>query len=298
LKRILITGASGFIGRHVIAPLRDRGFEVHAVGSKRPMAEGAETHAVDLMDLTAITELLHRVRPTHLLHLAWYAEPGKFWTAPQNLDWTAATLQLYRAFVESGGQRFIGAGTCAEYDWSHAELDERQTPCAPATLYGIAKDSVRRILESAAAIDRLSFAWGRIFFLYGPHEKPGRLVSDVIASLLRGKPVETSEGTQRRDFMHVQDVADAFAALCDCAVTGPVNIASGIDRPLRDMLKELADLTGGQDLLRLGARPMAANDPPRLAATVRRLHAEVGFTPRYDLHSGLKDTVAWWRNNQ
>ncbi|MES2712597.1 MAG: NAD(P)-dependent oxidoreductase, partial [Pseudomonadota bacterium] len=136
------------------------------------------------------------------------------------------------------------------------------------------------------------FAWGRIFFLYGPGEKPGRLVSDTIARLSRGEPVETTAGTQRRDFLHVADVAGALAALVDSDVVGPVNIASGEDRPLVDFLGEIGRQLGRPELLRFGARPMPANEPARLAACTRRLREEVGFTPRFTMEAGIADTIA------
>jgi nucleoside-diphosphate-sugar epimerase len=293
VRRILVTGAGGFIGRHVMAPLLARGFSVHAVS--RTALPGATCHAVDLMDVAATRAVVDSVQPTHLLHLAWTVAPGGFWTTRDNLDWVGATLALYRAFVASGGTRFVGVGSCAEYDWSPdavaAPLNE-DAPCRPATLYGTAKDATRRLLTQAAGLDGVSFAWGRVFFLYGPGEKPGRLVSDTIARLARGEPIDTTAGTQRRDFLHVADVAGALAALADSAVAGPVNIASGEDRPLAEFLGEIGRQLGQPSLLRFGARPMPVNEPARLAASVLRLRDEVGFVPRFREASGIADTIA------
>ncbi len=292
MPRILVTGAGGFIGRHAIMPLLARGFEVHA--ATRAALPGATCHALDLMDGPATRALLDAIRPSHLLHLAWTVAPGGFWTTRENLDWVGATLALYRAFVACGGARFVGVGSCAEYDWAAdavADPLDEAAPCRPATLYGTAKDATRRILTEAAALDGLSFAWGRVFFLYGPGEKPGRLVSDTLARLTRGESIDTTAGTQRRDFLHVADVAGALAALARGAVTGAVNIASGEDRPLAEFLGEIGRQLGRPALLRFGARPMPANEPARLAACVTRLHDEVGFTPRFDLVSGIADTI-------
>lgn len=292
-RRILVTGAGGFIGRHAIAPLLARGFEVHALS--RAALPGATCHAVDLMDATATRALLGTLRPTHLLHLAWTVAPGGFWTTRDNLDWVGATLALFRAFVAAGGTRFVGVGSCAEYDWSPAAvaapLDEA-APCRPATLYGTAKDATRRLLAQAAGLEGVSFAWGRVFFLYGPGEKPGRLVSDTIARLARGEPIDTTAGTQRRDFLHVADAAAALVALADSAVAGAVNIASGQDRPLAAFLGEIARQFGDAVLLRFGARPMPVDEPARLAACVTRLREEVGFVPRFDIATGIADTIA------
>lgn len=292
-RRIMVTGGGGFIGRHALAPLLARGFEVHV--ASRATLPGATCHALDLMDATATRALLATVRPTHLLHLAWTVAPGGFWTTRDNLDWVGATLALYRAFVAAGGIRFVGVGSCAEYDWSPPSvagpLDEG-AQCRPATLYGTAKDATRRMLAAAAALDNVSFGWGRVFFLYGPGEKPGRLVSDTIARLMQGEPIDTTQGTQRRDFLHVADVAGALAALTDSAVAGPVNIASGDDRPLAEFLGEIGRQLGQASLLRFGARPMPANEPARLAACVRRLRDEVGFAPEFSVARGISDTIA------
>lgn len=295
MSRVLVTGAGGFIGRHSLAALSARGFEVHAVTRAAFLPGAAACHAVDLLDHVATATLVASVQPTHLLHFAWTVAPGQFWSTRENLDWSAATLALYRAFVAAGGRRFVGAGTCAEYDWSPARvtgpLDERTSSCNPATLYGIAKHATHGMLAAAAALDAISLAWGRIFFLYGPGEKSGRLVSDVVAQLLRGEPVDTTAGTQRRDFLHVADVAGAFAALIASDVEGPVNIASGEAQPLATLLGEIARQTGAGHLLRLGARPMSPNEPAQLAAATHRLRAEVGFAPRFDLVSGVADTI-------
>lgn len=293
--RILVTGASGFVGWHCLAPLAARGFEVHALTRAATIPGAAACHAVDLMDPSGMRELLQRLRPSHLLHLAWTVTPGAFWSTRENLDWVAASLELYRSFVAVGGRRFIGAGTCAEYDWSPAcvadPLDETVSPCRPATLYGVAKDSLRRMLDSAAALDDVSFAWGRLFFLFGPREKPGRLVSDAIARLTRGEPYKTTAGTQRRDFLHVADAGGAFAALAASSAEGAVNIASGDDHPLAELLALVAARLGGGELLRLGAVPMPPSEPARIAASVRRLREEVGFIPSLGLVEGIEDTI-------
>lgn len=300
MSRVLVTGAGGFIGRHSLAALAARGFEVHAVTRAASLPDAAACHAVDLLDHRAAAALVEAIRPTHLLHFAWTVTPGQFWSTRENLDWVAATLALYRAFAAAGGRRFVGAGSCAEYGWAPAQvaapLDERASPCEPVTLYGIAKHATHNLLAAAAPLDRVSLAWGRVFFLYGPGEKPGRLVSDVVAKLLRGEPVETTAGTQRRDFLHVADVAAAFAALLASDVEGPVNIASGGARPLAALLTEIARQTGAGHLLRLGARPMPPNEPGQLAAATQRLRQEVGFTPRFDLAAGIADTIAAWRD--
>jgi nucleoside-diphosphate-sugar epimerase len=295
-KRVLVTGASGFIGRHSLPFLVERGFEVHAVArGALPARDGVIAHHCDLLDAHAAAALVESVRPSHLLHFAWYAVPGKFWTAPENRDWAAATLALIRAFAAAGGRRAVCAGSCAEYDWSHATLSEATTPLAPSTLYGTAKNETRAGLESAAAALGLGWAWGRIFWLYGPHEAPGRLVSDVVTGLLAGRRVPVSAGTQQRDFLHVEDVACAFAALTDGDGTGAVNIGSGAPVAVRTVVETIGALIGRGDLIDFGAVPMRAGEPACLVADPTRQRAMIDATPRYNLRNGLQQTIESYR---
>ena len=296
MKRLLVTGGAGFIGRHTLPELVARDFEVHVAGRSKPSAgfpSGVTFHECDLLDTGAASLLTARLAPTHLLHLGWYAAPGLFWTSLENLRWVAASLNLYLAFAKAGGTRAVMAGSCAEYDWSYTELDEARTPLAPRTLYGQSKHALRSLLEQAALQTSVRIAWGRVFFLYGPHEAPGRLVSDVIQSLVDRREAHCSDGTQQRDFMHVLDVGRAFAAVLDSDITGPVNIASGVCVPVRTVVSTLGSLLQASDLIRFGAvsRP---NEPPRLAASIDILHGQLGFRPVYDLESGLANTVDWW----
>jgi len=298
VSRVLVTGASGFIGRRALAPLLARGFEVHAVG--RAVAPdgplGVVWHNADLLDREDRKGAVDAAGASHLLHLAWYAEPGRYWTDPVNARWVGATGELLTEFAAAGGRRAVCAGTCAEYDWSApSPFAESATPLRPATLYGTCKDATRRIATALGPNLGLTVAWGRIFFLYGPGEHPDRLVASVARQLAAGERAPTSEGTQRRDFLHVDDVAGAFAAILASDVEGPVNVASGIGLPVRRVVELIAEAAGRPDLLDVGALPGRAGEPPDIAADVGRLRNEVGFRPSLGLEAGLAETLEWWQ---
>jgi nucleoside-diphosphate-sugar epimerase len=297
MKRVLVTGGTGFVGSEALPFLLQRGYEVHLLGRKTaydrsdlPAATSLHVHQCDLIR-EDWQSLVADIQPTHLLHLAWCTEHGAFWWTLGNLDWVAASLRLVRAFAAAGGTRAVLAGTCAEYDWSFDTLDEAATPLRPATLYGTAKLSLFQLMQSAQQRLALSFAWGRIFFPYGPRDQAGKLLSAVIDGVSAGQTVACSEGLQIRSFIYVEDVARAFVELLESDVTGAVNIATGEASSVRDMVAHAAALSGDASLVQFGARPMQKGEPPLLRATTRRLFEEVGFQPRFTLKDGVARTV-------
>ena len=300
MKKVLVTGATGFIGRHCLDLLADQGFEIHAVHLGGPISatSGVVWHECDLLAADRSAALMAKIKPTHMLHFAWYAVPNKYLTSIENIRWLQASLDLLINFEKHGGSRAVLAGTCAEYDWNYEYCSEETTPLRPQTLYGACKNSLQQVLSQFSRQTGISSAWGRIFFLYGSHEHPGRLVPYVICSLLQDKPAHCTHGNYVRDFLHVQDVASAFVALLESAITGPVNIASGSPVALEAVVNTIADKLDKRELVRFGQRPSESTEPGSLTAEVKRLNNEVGWTPTYDLDQGLAQTIAWWKDQR
>lgn len=290
MKRALVTGSGGFIGRHVVPHLIRRGYEVHGVHLHGSPASGTISHQADLLDPTQVSDLLNRILPTHLVHLAWYAEHGKFWNSPLNTDWAKASEKLFDDFIASGGRRAVFAGTCAEYDWTHSPLREDTTPSNPATLYGVCKNNLRQTVETAAKNAKVSVAWARIFFLYGRGEDGRRFIPSILKPLLNNQPAIVKNGSHTRDFMHCSDVGAAFAAILDSELTGIVNVASGEATSLGEIAKILAELTGTRSLLQVRDGPPSPDDPAVLTADVARLRS-IGFKPAYSLRDGLATLI-------
>lgn len=267
---ITLTGATGFVGKQILRALLDVGCSVRVI-AREPLLlegfpEGGNVEFVPTPDLFAETpqrleELL--TGSETLVHAAWYAEPGKYLTAPRNLTCLSGTLSLALAFMKVGGQRFIGLGTCAEYD-SSVGLMTPDTRLAPTTLYAACKASAYLVLSNLFGAEDVTFAWCRLFYLYGEGEDERRLVPYIRRQLATQQEALLTTGTQVRDFL---DVIDAGQMIVDVALgqgEGAFNICSGEEMTVRQLAEKVADEYGRRDLLRFGARPENAFDPPRV----------------------------------
>jgi nucleoside-diphosphate-sugar epimerase len=301
MKQVLLTGGTGFIGRHAIQPLVERGFDVHCIyRTTKPDTVSDKKHVTwhqaDLLNRTDVEKLSDSVTPTYLLHLAWDVTPGTYLESINNFNWLVSSLHLLHEFAESGGTKAVCAGTCIEYDVRYGYCIENLTPILPSTYYGSCKHQLQSIVEKYADKTGFDFAWGRIFQPYGPYEHPTRLVPSVIRSLLNGEKAQCTHGNQIRDFLHVADVADAFVALLDSDVNGIVNIGSGKPVSIKELVIQIAQLLGKEYDIQLGAIPARENEPPFIVADTSRLQKEVRWCQKYSLEEGIKDTISWWKN--
>ena len=285
MAKILVTGATGLIGSYAVPQLVKAGHEVLAVSRS---GKGQGGVSLNLHDTEAVSSFLKVQRPEYLLHLAWNVEPG-YMTAPDNLDWAASSLNLLKSFAANGGRRAVFTGSCIEYDWRYGFMSEDVTPLKSDSLYGTAKASLYSLASSWAGHTGLSFAWGRVFFLYGRGEKPERLVPYIVNSLKRGEKPAMKFPYIARDYMHASDVAGGLNALMFSGFNGAVNIASGETVRLCEIAEKAARLIG------CPVPEYEHNDIGDMAPVVlgdsRRLNNVVGFMPRITWDEGLKDLL-------
>ena len=298
--KVLVTGGSGLIGQYCLTQLAQKGHEVHAISTQDRVNSAITTwHRVNLLDHKQTELVIQAVQPSHLLHLAWCTEHGLYWNSPENIAWAQASILLIKKFTHLGGKRFVGAGTCAEYDWHQAqgECSTENAPLMPATLYGKCKNSLQHELAEWCQQTNLSSAWGRIFSLYGPNEDPRRLISATITALLQQKNTTCGYPGLKRDYLHAADVASAFIAVLESDIQGAVNIGSGQTYNLGEIVKAIATKLNAPKLVKLSTRDLAEYlEPIFLAPDIARL-CSIRWTPTYTLSTGLDDTISWWRQH-
>lgn len=284
--KVLLTGAIGFIGRHVLADLRQQGIETVAVGRTRPADYEGDFITADLLRSETPALVLDRARPTHLIHLAWYTEHGAYWTSPLNLRWLDASVRLTEAFCASGGKKLIAAGTCAEYDWTIGYCREDSSPLAPTTLYGTAKDATRRLLATVCEAAGVQFTWGRVFIPYGEGEDERRLIPSLTAVFEGWREPFGVNGAAYRDFLNVKDVARAFTCLLRPEARGVYNISSGQPTRIADLVLRIADALGGDVRRVLDLAPSRLGEPELLLGDNRKLKS-LGWQPIHHWSSTL-----------
>ncbi|MBX9629217.1 MAG: NAD(P)-dependent oxidoreductase [Burkholderiales bacterium] len=301
--RVLVTGASGFIGSRVTRNMLERGHEVVALlapDDNAPRLADIRDRMTfvngDLEQEGAAERLVVDAKPEACVHLAWYAEPGKYLTSERNLPALQAGIALLQALASSGCSRIVMAGTCAEYD-AHCGYLQEDSPTRPETLYAATKLAMCQIGQQLAAANGVKFAWGRIFYLYGPTEDPRRMIPALVRALVSGNEFPATEGEQVRDYLHVDDVASAFGSMLEEGATGVFNVSSGRPITIRDLMLIAGRLAGRAHLIRFGEVPYRAWEPPVICGSNARLR-ELGWRPRFELEAGLSDVLDYWRSQR
>lgn len=296
--KVLLTGAAGFIGSHTARSLIKAGHQVVALirpgGNTRRISDilyHLNVVETDLSDASKMKRIVSQVHPEACLHIAWVTEPGIYLSSRENINCLSASLALASELADAGCSRFVGVGSCFEYDLSRGFLSE-SSPLQPGSLYAACKLGCAFALEQIGAQSGMTTTWARLFYLYGPGEDHRRLVPSVANGLIRGEHVSVSSGEAIRDFLHAGDAADALCAVLESELTGPVNIGSGRPVSVREVVEVIGKILGRPELIGWGERPNNATDPPFVCANTRLLLEKTSWKPAFNLEDGLQQCIS------
>lgn len=290
--RVLITGATGLIGKEALKPLVDCGFEIYAVSSK----EMSDNHNIkwikaDLLDKNDIKKVFGDIKPEYLLHFAWVAS-GDYLTSDVNVDWLNSSLEMLKQFKLSGGKRAIFAGTCFEYEFDYGKQCmplKEDGKINPTYVYSKCKNELRERAETFCKNNDISFGWGRIFYVYGIGENPKRLTPHIINSLKNDKEVLINSSQLVKDYMYTKEIARAFVEFLNSDVQGIVNICTGKGISLGEYCTNIAQKLKKEYLLQLGEK--SSHEPPFIIGCNKRLNEEIGFRVKYTLGDGIDEIL-------
>lgn len=296
MKKILITGGTGFIGTQVVEILLKKGYEVHLIIHNKEHKEQKNLiqHRIDLLNLTEVNNFFAEHSFKILIHMAWFVG-RKCHVDNVNIEWIISSLNILKKFVEAGGEVFLSNGTVSEYDFSYGLLREGETPLNNGSLHGICKSSFYRIAKQFCEQNNVIFKWPRIFNLYGPYEKINRLMPSVITSCLKNEDVQVSNCTNYQDYLYVKDTAKAIVDILEGNLNDAINVCSGEPVKLKEIVNLIVELTNFKGRVVWGALPSAIKNKVVFGQNFRL--QSLGWCPDYNLKTGLEETIEWWKLN-
>lgn len=295
-KEVLLTGASGLIGREVLKLLLDKGYKVCVIEHMQRIMQKNNLRVVslDLLNKHEVDLFFEENSFSNLIHLAWYGDK-KVHSHNINLEWVEASLNLLKNFHQTGGKKFLGAGSISEYDFKYGYFTEDLTPLDNKSLYGQAKSALYKVSNVYCKNNDIDFKWARIFNLYGKFERGERLIPYVINAMLNKEPVKVSSCEKYQDYLSAYDVASAIIDLFESDLQGAVNICSGKPVQLRYIVNKIAELTNFEGEILWGAIPAAFGDD--LVVGNNDKLKSIGWKPKYTLEEGLQSTIEWWKEH-
>lgn len=274
--KILVTGAAGFIGSHVIDDLLKHGHQVIAVDialdlfAGKPWENKVRSIACDIYS-PENAQLLLAEKPELVIHLAWAGLPNykELFHIEENLP---QNYNFLKSMVRGGIRRLLVAGTCFEYGLQNGELSE-DAPTFPVTPYGLAKDSLRKFLIELQKHESFDLQWCRFFYLYGKGQNSRSLFSQLDKAIENGDKVfNMSGGEQLRDYLPVERVAEIVRMTAESPeVGGVINCCSGKPVSIRSMVENHIKEKGADISLNLGYYPYADYEPMAFWGSGRNL---------------------------
>ena len=288
-KKVLVTGATGLIGKELIEPLKELGFEIYSITiDENNPDNGVNWIKGNLFDKSFVKQVMQEIKPAYLLNMAW-ATTGDYLSSDINYDFLSAGVNLIKEFKLNGGKRAVYAGTCFEYKFKDEPLKETDDLDADKTEYTFCKNKLHEITKHFCLKNDISFGYGRIFYVYGKNENITRLTGMVIDKLSKDEKVIIKSGDLIKDYMYSKDIAGAFAKFLDSEVEGSVNICTGKPIKIKEFVLEISRQLKKEHLICF--ETVESNQPPMIVGNNDRLLKEVNYNLKYDFKKAIGEII-------
>ncbi len=305
MSRVLITGAGGMVGAHMVPELLNSGWEVAAMGRQDAPTARLTSHQhrlqwfrADLCDREQVAGVVAAWRPSHVLHLAStpFNPPV---SSDTHVDVNVAGIDnLLDALKATPDVRVVYTGSAAQY--GEGDRLKEATPEKPTTLLGASKAAAGILLHTYGRLFGMQTIELRLFTPYGPMERPQRLLPHTILSALRKQPVRLGNGRQERDYLYIDDVVAAVhAALVAPVASGSVfNVCSGIPTSVRALVTETLHLMGNPVTAEFDALPTRSDEIWKLSGDSTQAQKALNWSPRVSMVEGLNRSIEWYKQNR
>lgn len=301
--RVLLTGATGFVGSHLLEKFIQMKIPVAIILRKdaniwriRELLNDAVIIEGDLKNAADLEQQIIDFKADTLVHLAWHGVENRFRNEYQQISTNLCCVANLLEIAEKADiKHIIGFGSQGEYGPQNVPIDENIMPC-PTTLYGAAKLAAYHLFNTFCSQKKIKFSWVRLFSIFGPKDNDSWLIPTIIKELLLQKEPALTEGRQMWDFLYVEDAVNAIIGILQTQnCEGVFNLGSGVSLPIRSVVEKIRDLTNPKIKLGFGLIPYRSDQVMFLEANINRLKDVTGWHPKICLDEGIQRTISWYQ---
>jgi nucleoside-diphosphate-sugar epimerase len=307
MKRVLLTGGTGFVGANLARRLVSEGYQVHLLVRNeynpwriREISDYMNIHALDFQAAYSVNNIVAKIKPDWIFHLATYGA----YSSQQDVDKIYktnlfGTINLVNACCQTGFESFVNTGSSSEYGLKLNAPTEAEI-LEPNSNYAIAKAASTHFCQYTANKHQLNFTTLRLYSVYGPYEEPSRLIPSLVKYGLMGDLPPLVDPKISRDFIYIDDVCDAFilAAKMTTKSYGAIfNVGTGIQTSLEDLVALIRRFFNIDKKPNWGSMPNRMWDTTNWQANIKNIQDQLGWTPHYNLELGISETIKWYMNN-
>jgi len=296
-KKILITGANGFIASQVVKLLSKDKYKIYGLNRRKITNAGVKYFNIDLSNHSKINNLISTIKPDYLIHTAWYNKHNEYWNSTKNIHSLNDSINIYDSFCKNKGKKILILGTCDEYAAAKKKCHEFKSEIKPANIYSSSKNLLHMYVQSSYLHNKVKYNWLRIFYPVGQGENKNRLLPSLIRGIKVNGKAEIKQGNYVKDLIHVEDCARAVIECLKSDYNGPINIGSGKGINISSIGKLIINKLGYGKLIIKNNKKSINDKKNYMVADNTILTKKIGFKFKYDNRKTINECCKYWDEN-